>query len=147
MTRVAGALLLVLALAGCSKGPEDVRADYCATVQEQQERLSGILAEEEPDALLRALPVFRELSGRAPRDVADDWTLLIGALEGLDEALVEADVDAADYDAADPPASVTAAQQRSIAEAADELARPEVAAAYNAVKQQAVDVCKTPLFR
>ncbi|GAA1475607.1 hypothetical protein GCM10009623_00530 [Nocardioides aestuarii] len=139
--------MLLLALAGCSNSPEDVRADYCSSVRDQQERLSGILAEERPDALLRALPVFRELSGQAPRDVADDWTLLIEALEGLDEALVEADVDPGDYDAGDPPASVTGAQQRSIAEAADALTRPEVVAAYDGVKQQAVDVCNTPLFR
>lgn len=146
MTRAA-AVLLVLALTGCSDSPEDVRADYCAAVQEQQQRLSELLAEEQPDALLRALPVFRELAGRAPRDVADDWTLLIGALEGLDEALAEADVDAGEYDADDPPPSVTGQQRQAIARAADELARPEVAAAYDGVKQQAVDVCKTPLFR
>lgn len=147
MTRAAGALVLLLALTGCSDGPEDVRADYCSAVQEQQERLSGILAEERPDALLRALPVFRELAGQAPRDVADDWAQLIGALEGLDEALVEAGVDAGDYDAADPPDSVTRTERRAIAEAADELVRPEVVAAYDGVKQQAVDVCRTPLFR
>lgn len=147
MTRAAGALVLLLVVAGCSDGPEDVRADYCAAVQEQQERLSGILAEERPDALLRALPVFRELSGQAPRDVADDWAQLIDALEGLDEALAEAGVDAGDYDAADPPGSVTQAEQQSIADAADALVRPEVVAAYDGVKQQAVDVCRTPLFR
>lgn len=147
MTRATGVLALLLVLAGCSSSPEDVRADYCSAVSEQQERLSGILAEEEPDALLRALPVFRELSGQAPRDVADDWAQLIDALEGLDEALAEADVDAATYDAGDPPDSVTKADRRAIAEAAGELAQPEVVAAYDGVKQQAVDVCKTPLFR
>ena len=147
MTRAAGALVFLLVLGGCSSSPEDARADYCTAVGEQQERLSGILAEERPDALLRALPVFRELSGQAPRDVADDWAVLIDALEGLDEALAEAGVDAGDYDAADPPDSVTRAEQQAIAEAADELTRPEVVAAYDGVKQQAVDVCKTPLFR
>lgn len=147
MTRTAALLAVALLLTGCGDSAEEARADYCASVQDQQERLSELLAEERPDALLRALPVFRELAGEAPRDVADDWTLLVDALEGLDEALAEAGVDAGEYDADDPPASVTREQQRDIARAADALARPEVVAAYDGVKQQAVDVCKTPLFR
>ncbi len=151
MTRGLGLLVLaalpITLLVGCSDDPEDVRADYCATVEEQQARLSEVVADQRPDALLRALPVFRELAGQAPRDVADDWTLLVDAIEDLDEALAEADVDAGSYDADDPPASVTEEQQRSITRAAAALTRPDVVAAYDAVKQQAVDVCKTPLFR
>jgi hypothetical protein len=140
VTRAAALLAVALLLTGCSDSAEEARADYCASVQDQQERLSELLAEERPDALLRALPVFRELAGEAPRDVADDWTLLVDALEG-------AGVEAGEYDADDPPASVTREQQRDIARAADALARPDVVAAYDGVKQQAVDVCKTPLFR
>jgi hypothetical protein len=147
VTRAVALAVAVLLFGGCSDTPEEARADYCTTVAEQQERLSEILAQERPDALLRALPVFRELAGQAPRDVADDWTLLVDALEGLDEALAEAGVEAGEYDADDPPASVTRQQQRDIAQAADALARPDVVAAYDGVKQQAVDVCKTPLFR
>jgi hypothetical protein len=147
VTRAVVLAVVALLLAGCSDTPEEARADYCTTVTEQQERLSELLAQERPDALLRALPVFRELAREAPRDVADDWTLLVDALEGLDEALADAGVEAGEYDADDPPASVTRQQQRDIARAADALARPDVVAAYDGVKQQAVDVCKTPLFR
>lgn len=143
---VAGLVPLAL-LAGCSESPADVRADYCDEVAEQQVRLSELLADDRPDGLLQALPVFRELAEAAPRDIADEWTLLVDSLEGLDDALEEAGVDPSDYDADDPPAGVTGPQRRAIGRAADRLFRADVAAAYDGVKQHAVDVCQTPLFR
>lgn len=148
MKRVAAAVGgLVLLVTGCSESPEDVRADYCEQVEEQQVRLSEIMAEESPATLLRALPVFRDLAEAAPRDIADEWDRLLGALTGLDEALSEAGVDPEEYDADAPPEGVTGSQQEDIARAADELARPEVSAAFKGVQQQAKDVCGTPLYR
>lgn len=144
------ALLVLLAggtLTACSESPEDVRADYCEEVTEQQAGLSDTLADDSPDALLRALPVFRGLAEQAPRDVADEWTVLVDALDGLEESLDEAGVEAATYDAQEPPEGVTQEQQDAIARAADQLLRPEVVAAYDGVKQHAKDVCKTPLFQ
>lgn len=139
--------VLALLLAGCSDTPEEVRADYCESVAARQVELSEILAEESPATLLRALPVFRDLGADAPRDIEDDWARVIDALTALDEALDDAGVDAAAYDADRPPAEVTEAQQRAISRAADGVARPEVAAALAGVQQQAKDVCKTPLHR
>lgn len=140
-------LLLAATTSACSRSAEDVRADYCEQVGEQQAPLTELLADDSPDALLRALPVFRELADQAPRDVADEWDLVVTALAGLDEALDAAGVDPASYDAAAPPAEVTQAQQEDIAVAADELYRPQVVAAYEGVKQHAKDVCRTPLFQ
>lgn len=147
MRRLLAGALSAAALTGCSNSPEDQRADYCEVVKEQQVALSEALAEESPDALLAALPVFGELAEEAPRDIDDDWSAFIGALEGLQEALGAAGVDAASYDAKKPPAGVTEEQQAAIARAADELVRPEVTAAFEGVKQQAKDVCKTPLYQ
>lgn len=147
MRRLLTGVLVAGAMTACSNSPEEVRADYCEVVQEQQFALTEALAEESPDALLGALPVFRELAESAPRDIEDDWTAFIDALEGLQEALDAAGVDAASYDAKKPPDDVTEEQQAAIARAADELVRPEVSAAFEGVKQQAVDVCKTPLYQ
>lgn len=147
MRRLLAVALVAAGLTGCSNSPEDVRADYCEVVEEQQVALSEALGEETPDALLGALPLLRNLSDEAPRDIDDDWTLFISALEGLATALDEADVEAASYDAANPPADVTEEQQAAIARAADELVRPEVSAAFEGIKQQAKDVCKTPLYQ
>ena len=145
MRRLLAGLLVASALTGCSDSPEDVRADYCELVEENQVALTEALAEDTPDALLGALPIFRELAEDAPRDIDDDWTAFIGALEGLEEALEAAGVDAASYDAEKPPADVTEEEQDAIAAAADELFG--VSAAFEAVKQQAKDVCKTPLYQ
>lgn len=150
--RTGAALALVLTvglggLGGCSQDPEGVRADYCDSVADHQVELTEILADDEPDALLRAVPVFRELDAEAPRDIVDEWDALLDALEGLDEALEAAGVDPGDYRADQPPAGVSQEQQQAIARAADQLFRPEVAAAYEGVKQHAKDVCGTPLFR
>lgn len=148
MRRAVLAVLAPLALvAGCSESPADVRADYCDAVEERQARLSELLAGDRPDGLLDALPEFRELAEEAPRDVTDEWRVLIDALDDLDEALDDAGVDPAEYDAEDPPDGVTGPQRRAIGRAADRLFRADVAAAYDGVKQQAVDVCRTPLFR
>lgn len=143
------ALLLtgLLGLAGCSESPEDVRADYCERVSEHQRELSEIMTEETPVTLLRALPVFRTLAEDAPRDIDDEWALVIEALTGLEQALDDAGVEAGEYDANDPPPGVTAEERREIARAADQLVDGETMAAFDGVLQHAKDVCKTPLYQ
>jgi hypothetical protein len=138
---------LLLSASACSDSPEDVRADYCEEVADRQVELTEVMAQEGPDTLLRAVPVLRALAEEAPRDLEDEWDRLLDALDGLDEALDTAGVDATTYDAKRPPAGVTAEQQRAIARAADELATQETVAAWEGVKQHAKDVCKTPLYQ
>ena len=140
-------LLLLAGLAACGENPEDVRADYCEEVADQQVELTEEMAAEGPDTLLRARPLLRELADDAPRDIRDEWDRLLDALDGLAEALEAAGVDASTYDARRPPEGVTEEQQQDIARAADELATPETVAAWEGVKQHAKDVCKTPLFQ
>jgi hypothetical protein len=138
---------LLLSASACSDSPEDVRADYCEEVADRQVELTEVMAQEGPDTLLRAVPVLRALAEEAPRDLEDEWDRLLDALDGLDEALDTAGVDATTYDAKRPPAGMTPEQQRAIARAADELATQETVAAWEGVKQHAKDVCKTPLYQ
>lgn len=147
MRTLVAVLLAGALLAGCSTSPEDVRADYCENVSDHQVELSEALADESPDAVLDALPIFQDLADGAPRDIEDEWARFLDALEGLDEALADADVDPASYDADQPPDGVSEDQQAAIARAADQLFAPEVSAAYEGVKQQAKDVCRTPLYQ
>ena len=141
-------LVGVLLLAGCGSGsPEEVRADYCATVKERQAALSERLGDRSATALLEAQPIFRDLTAAAPSDVSDEWQVLIDALEELDAALAEAGVDPATYDPKRPPDDLTREQRGAIERAAAELLNPETQEAVEAVDQQARDVCKTPLFQ
>ena len=109
--------------------------------------LTELMAEEGPTTLLDARDVLGDLAEEAPRDIRDEWEQVLDAIDGLDEALEEAGVDAATYDADDPPEGVTEEQRQAIARAADELATRETVEAWEGVKQHAKDVCKTPLYQ
>jgi len=143
----AGLVVGALLVAGCSESPDDVRADYCATVEERQSALSDRLGDRSATALLEAQPIFRDLAAAAPSEVADEWQVLIDALQGLDAALADARVDPATYDPKRPPGDLTREQRGTIERAAAELLNPETQEAVEAVDQQARDVCKTPLFQ
>lgn len=142
------ALVAGLLLSGCGEpSAEEVRADYCVVVSERQQALSDRLGDRSPTALLEALPIFRDLAAAAPGDVADEWRVLVDAVEGLDEALAQAGVDPATYDPGTPPDGLTREQRVAIERAAAELLNPRTREAVEAVDQQARDVCRTPLFQ
>ena len=143
LATLAVAALLGSALVGC--GEDDPFAAYCDEVQAQQKPLTEALAVEGPTALIEALPSFEALSDKAPDDIADDWLILVRGIDGLVQALEDADVDPATYDRDKPPDGVTDEQQSDIDTAARRLTAPETVLALEAVQQQARDVCKTPL--
>jgi len=132
---------MALLATGCA----DQQEQYCDAVKDHQQELGQITGDGGPDALLKALPIFRDLGEDAPEDIRDDWRTLIGALDGLQTALDEAGVDAATYDRDDPPAGLSQADKDKIDTAALELASNATAQALNSVQQQARDVCGTPL--
>ena len=80
------AFLLGLACgaAGCSSDPQ---ADYCAAVEEHQADLSDVAASDDAGAVFDALDDYEELAEQAPRDIADDWSVVVGPLRTLEEAL------------------------------------------------------------
>jgi hypothetical protein len=139
---VAAGALLLAGLAGCGGSAQ---ASYCDEVKSQQAQLSKVIGDGGEAALIDALPIFRRLQGKAPADVRRDWTTLVDALSGLDDALKAAHVDPRTYDATHPPAGVSAARQRAIAAAATTLGSQKTLTALGAVQQQARDVCHTPL--
>lgn len=140
------ALVVLLGLTTAACGEEEPFADYCAEVEAQQRPLSEAFADRGPTALIDALPSFRALQEQAPRDLVDEWDVLVGRVEALVGALEDADVDPATYDAAKPPAGLTEDERTAITAAAGELAGPEAKAALAGVDQQARDVCKAPLY-
>lgn len=135
-------LTATLLLSGCT----DDKEQYCEAVEDRQQELGEVLGEGGPDALLRALPIFRDLSDEAPSDIRDEWRTVIRALEGLQDALEEADVDPAAYDPENPREGLEEDDRAAIEAAATELASQQTVAAFNGVDQQAKDVCGTPLL-
>jgi hypothetical protein len=137
---VAGLLLPLLA--GCGGDQQEA---YCGAVEDHQEELSGIVGSGAPDALLKALPAFRDLQDQAPDDITDEWQQVVGRIEALSDALDDAGVDAATYDRDHPPAGLTDEDQARIDAAAAELGSGTTLRALQDLDQQARDVCRTPL--
>lgn len=132
------AMLVLLPLSGCG----DPRQSYCDDLQQSRKKLAAMLESGSSSSLLANLPLLRDLGEAAPRDVADEWQVFLGALGGLDAALRAAGVRASQFKDGKPPAGLSASDQRSVAEAANRLATEDVAAAVTGIEQQARDVCK-----
>lgn len=141
MRRLLAIAVLLPLLAACGSDPDD----YCSAVEDHQQELSDIVGSGEPDALLRALDIFRDLQDRAPDDITDEWQQVVGRIEALAEALDDADVDPATYDRDHPPADLTEEQKARIDAAADQLGSGTTLRALQDLDQQARDVCRTPL--
>ena len=129
-------------LAGCTEEPQQ---EYCETVRDRQEELTELTADGGPTALLAALDVFRDLRSEAPSDISDEWQVVVSRLEALDDALADAGVDPADYEAGKPPPGVTDEEQARIEAAAEQLVDDDTRVAFEGLQQQARDVCKTSL--
>lgn len=141
MRRVVAIVMLLPLLAACGSDKDD----YCAAVEDHQRELSDLVGGGEPDALLQALDIFRDLQDRAPDDITDEWQQVVGRIEALAEALDDADVDPATYDRDHPPADLTEEQRARIDAAAAQLGSGTTLRALQDLDQQARDVCRTPL--
>jgi hypothetical protein len=143
---VAGFVLAAVAVTAVGCGDDDDQFEsYCKEVKAQQESLTEDLAGGTSTALIDALPVFEKLRDKSPDDLRDEWDTVTTRIGELVDALDDAGVDPATYDRKKPPAGLTPAQRKSIDDAAQALATPEMAAALDGVEQQARDVCRTPL--
>jgi hypothetical protein len=143
--RRAQALVVVAVLAMTVTGCKSDQEKYCDSVKDHQQQLTEVLGGGAPNALLKALPIFRDLADGAPDDIRDDWKVVIDALEGLQDALDDAGVDPATYDRDNPPAGLSQADKDAIDQAATVLGSQDTQTAFNAVDQEAKDVCGTPL--
>jgi hypothetical protein len=141
MRATAALLVATLLVAGCA----DQKEKYCDAVEDHQQELGEVLGDGSPDALLKALPIFRDLADEAPDDLRDEWKTVLDAVAGLQEALEIAGVDAATYDRDHPPEGLGQADQDAIDAAASQLTSEATVTALSAVDQQAKDVCGTPL--
>ena len=135
------ALTAAVAPAGCA----DQRETYCDAVASHQRELSDLVGSGHPDALLRALPTFRDPQAKALGHFTDECQQVTTSVAGLATALDEAGVDPATYDRAHPPAGLAAADRARIDAAAKELGSGTTLRALQDLDQQARDVCGTPL--
>jgi hypothetical protein len=143
--RAAAALVLGLALPLLAGGCQDQQEKYCGAVEDHQKELGEVLGGGAPDALLEALPIFKQLQDQAPEDIKDEWATVVDALDGLQQALEDADVDPSTYDRDHPPAGLGQDDKDAIDAAARQLTSEATVSAFSGVDQHAKDVCGTPL--
>lgn len=124
---------------------EDPQAAYCEAVEAERADLSEALAGGESTGLIAALPHFEALAAEAPRDLEDEWEIVVEVVTDLRDALDEAGVDPASYDPKKPPADLDPDDRDAIAAAADALASRRTTEAFAGVQQHSRDVCRTPL--
>ena len=133
-----------LTVAGCASDPQ---ADYCEVVEDHQADLSDVAASDDAGAVFDALDDYEDLAAEAPRDIADEWSTVIGPLRRLEEALDAHDVDPSTYRADKPPAGLDVDAREDIEAAARAVGAQRTVEAMAAVEQHALDVCGTPLSR
>jgi hypothetical protein len=89
--------------------------------------------------------MLHDLASNAPKDLADDWQVFVGALDGLEKALKDAGVKPSDFQDGKPPAGLSAAHREAIKGAADQVASDDVSQAASSIEQEGRDVCKVNL--
>lgn len=136
-------MLVALTTTGCGGEPQD---EFCERASEESAGLTKTLETGgKTTGLLDALPTLRSLEEAAPPDIREDWTTLVDAIEGLDQAVDDAGLEPADIDGT-LPADLSDKDRKALEEASVELASPEVRDAAERVSQHAKDVCQIPLF-
>jgi hypothetical protein len=138
----AAALALLASLSGCGQDPIDA---YCSDLGSHRKQLSDMLDSTSPDALLARRDVLNGLAEKSPPDLQDEWQTFLNAVNDLQSALKHAGVKASQFTAGKPPAGLSAADQKAIVDAADELSSDDVVAAATGISQEATDVCKINL--
>ena len=124
---------------------------YCSTLREDKPRLeelakrTGEKGATGTAALGDTVTTLRGLRDDAPDDLADEWDTLVGALEGLRDAVEESGADASDFAGGRRPAGVTTGQYDAVVRAARELSSTRVQQAGASIEQHAQDVCKVDL--
>ena len=98
----------------------------------------------EPSSTVRTTLLVTLTADEVPADPSD-WKVVVTGLTALQDALDDAGVDPATYDRDHPPEGLSQQDEDRIDAAAQQLTTKESVAAFEAVDQQARDVCKTPL--
>jgi hypothetical protein len=138
----AAVLALVATLSGCGQDPIDA---YCSDLSAHQKQLSTMLDSTSPNSLFSHLALLKELAKKSPSDLQDEWQTFLNAVDDLNAALEHAGVKPSQFTDGKPPSGLSAADQKAIVDAADELSSDDAVNAAAGIQQEATDVCKINL--
>jgi hypothetical protein len=144
---VVAGVLVATCLTGCSNSTES----YCSTLKDDQKKLESLASqaarpgEEGVRALGDTVGVLSDLRDEAPEDISDEWATLVGALQGLVDAVKATGHPIGDFAGGSRPDGVTTGQYDAVEQAAAELQGTRVQQAGKSIEQHAQDVCKVDL--
>jgi hypothetical protein len=139
--------LLAAGLTGCAHGTDS----YCSALAADQKQLTSLSRQSaQPGqagsrALRTTVRVLGGLNDKAPDDIADDWSTLVDALQGLVDAVDATGAAPGDFTGGRRPRGVTEGEYQSVVQAATELQSTSVQQAGKSIEQHALDVCKVDL--
>ena len=149
-TLVTGALLASCLVSGCGGGT----SGYCDAVRADAQTLTNFTSPSvQPD--FRKIPAFlsdaKQLQAKAPEEVADDWSVIISALQSLSDGLQDAGMTYAQFavflGTGKLPPDVTQARTAGLALKYQQLGADIVTKAANDITAHAADACKVDLTR
>ena len=147
---VAAVLLASGLVAGCGSGS----SGYCDSVKKDAGTLTDFTSPEvQPD--FAKIPAFladaKQLQRKAPKEVADDWSVITSTLESLSDGLKDAGLTYAQFaeflQTGKLPDDVTQAKTAGLALKYQQLGTDLVTKAANDITRHAADACKVDLTR
>jgi hypothetical protein len=137
---------------GCgSSGGGSSSSGYCSDLKSASKSLSALNGST-PDfsKLSDSIAKAHDLAGKAPSDIKDDWTVLVGALDDLTSALSDAGLKIEDLGSlmsGQTPAGVDPSKLAELTTRLQQIGSDKVTAANAAISKQAKDVCKVDLTK
>jgi hypothetical protein len=144
VVRVVAGVLILSSLSGCASQTEK----YCSTLKDDNKTLQKLASgskDQTGDQISQSLDVFKDLQGKAPQDVADEWDTFVTAWQDLSDAFDTAGVDPGKFKKGVKPSGVSEGQYDAIKRAAEGLQSQPVLDAAQGIEQHARDVCKVDL--
>jgi hypothetical protein len=139
---------------GCGSsggGSGSSSSGYCSEIKSSAESIKSFTASSgTPDftKLSDFIAKAHELADKAPSDIKDDWTVMVGAMDALTSALDDAGLKLEDLGAmmsGQVPDGVDASKLAGLATKLQSIGSEQVTKAGDAISKQAKDVCKVDL--
>jgi hypothetical protein len=148
---VLGAGLITGCGSGGGSGSGSSSSAYCSEIKSSAASIKSFTAGSgTPDftKLADFIAKAHDFADKAPSDIKDDWTVLVGAMDSLTSALSDAGLKLEDLGAmmsGQMPDGVDATKLAGLATKLQAIGSDKVVKAGNAISKQAKDVCKVDL--
>ena len=136
----AGLLAASLTLTGCSG---DSTEAYCESLEDAKADIDALDAGD-PTVFASAVEKFREVADKAPKEVEDDWDVLLSGIEDIEAAFADAGLEMdqlGDVMTGDIPEGVDMEKLAGLGETLNDISGEEMNDATEAIEEHADEEC------